>query len=242
MNSTALALQVRDLDVGRDGLPVVRGVDLELRYGEWCALVGPNGCGKTTLLESIAGRLPSLSGSIRIAGHDLSTARRPALRRLGYALPPDQLPGRLTLRECLRLFACLHERDAVAPIVDELLGPWSLRSRLDDSVDQCSLGTRQKLAILLALVADPPLLVLDESFNGLDPRSALILEERLDARLAAGDFAVIMATHALELVRRHAHATVLIDGGRVATRLNRRDIQSAGDGLRELLASRQSAI
>nr|WP_277347513.1 ABC transporter ATP-binding protein [Wenzhouxiangella sp. XN79A] len=171
---------------------------MDLAARDWVALVGPNGCGKTTLLDTVAGRLPPLAGDVRGAGQSLCAAPRNARAALGYALP-----DRLTLRECLRLFTHLHGRVAPPALVDELIAAWSLTPRLDHSVDRSSLGTRQKLGVLLALVGAPRLLVLDESFNGLDPRAALILEDALEDRLRAVNFAVLLATHALELVRRH---------------------------------------
>lgn len=240
MTDAPPVLDLRQLTVGYDAVPVVREIDLTLLRGEWCAVVGPNGCGKSALLNTVAGRLPPLTGDVVLAGHSMRSEPRAARSQLGYALPPDALPERLTLRECLHLFTRLHDRTAPAPIVDELLDGWQLRARLDDSVDQSSLGTRQKLGVLLALVASPSLLVLDESFNGLDPRSTLILEEAIEDRLNASDFGVIMATHALELVRRHASKVILIDDGRIAARFDREQIRAAGDDLRALLASRQS--
>lgn len=234
-------LELKQLSVGYDVLPVLRDVDLTVARGEWCAVVGPNGCGKTALLNTLSGRLPPLAGDVIIAGHSMTASSRHAQSHLGYALAPDALPERLTLRECLNLFTRLHGRDAYAPVVDALLEPWSLRARMNHSVDQSSLGTRQKLGILLALVGAPSLLVLDESFNGLDPRSALVLEEVLEDQLKTSEFGVIMATHALELVRRHASQAVLIDQGRLVARFNRNEIRAAGEGLRDLLASRQTA-
>ena len=83
---------------------------------------------------------------------------------------------------------------------------------LDDFVDTLSLGTRQKLSILLALIGDPALVVLDEAFNGLDPASALVVKRHLRARLHQGA-ALLLATHALDIVEHHAdRAGVLIDG------------------------------
>ena len=232
-------LEVRRLTVGHDHRPVVCDVDLDMAEGDWLALVGPNGCGKTTLLDTMAGRLPPLAGEVRVAGHSLRADPRAARAALGYALPPDALPGRLTLRECLRLFTRLHDRSAPPALIEELIRAWSLSARLDHAVDRSSLGTRQKLGMLLALVGAPRLLVLDESFNGLDPRSALVLEEALEDRLRSGGFAVLLATHALELVRRHARSVVLIDGGRAAARLDRDAVRAAGDRLREVLAAQQ---
>jgi ABC-2 type transport system ATP-binding protein len=239
MTESPPVLDARDLTVGYDVTPIVRSVDLSLQCGEWCALIGPNGCGKSTLLNTIAGRLTPLSGVLHIAGHSIQDAPTRAKSCLGYALPPDALPERLTLRECLRLFTRLHGRQSPAPLVEELIGPWSLRNRLDDSIDQSSLGTRQKLGILLAFVGAPSLVLLDESFNALDPRSALILEEVLEAQVKARELGVMLATHALEMVRRHASLAVLIDNGRVAARLARDELDDIGDGLREELAARQ---
>jgi ABC-2 type transport system ATP-binding protein len=84
---------------------------------------------------------------------------------------------------------------------------------LESFVDTLSLGTRQKLAVLLALVGDPLLIVLDEAFNGLDPASALGLKRHLRARLDRRGGAVLLATHSLDIVEHYAdRAAVLIDG------------------------------
>jgi len=84
---------------------------------------------------------------------------------------------------------------------------------LESFVDTLSLGTRQKLAVLLALVGDPPLIVLDEAFNGLDPASALVLKRHLRARIQRRGGALLLATHSLDIVEHYAdRAAVLIDG------------------------------
>jgi ABC-2 type transport system ATP-binding protein len=84
---------------------------------------------------------------------------------------------------------------------------------LESFVDTLSLGTRQKLAVLLALVGDPKLIVLDEAFNGLDPGSALALKRHLRVRIQRRGGALLLATHSLDIVEHYAdRAAVLIDG------------------------------
>ncbi|MEM7053406.1 MAG: ATP-binding cassette domain-containing protein, partial [Pseudomonadota bacterium] len=90
-------MQTRNLSAGYD-LPVLADVNLELPMGVWWTLLGPNGCGKTTLLDTLAGRLPALSGEVRIDGHAMQDKPISAKRALGYALPPYRLPDRLTGR------------------------------------------------------------------------------------------------------------------------------------------------
>jgi ABC-2 type transport system ATP-binding protein len=87
---------------------------------------------------------------------------------------------------------------------------------LDRFVGAYSLGTRQKLAVLLALLGEPQLLVLDEAFNGLDPASALALKHFLRDRVAAGKCSVLLATHALDIVERYADRAALLLHGRIA--------------------------
>lgn len=81
---------------------------------------------------------------------------------------------------------------------------------MDACVDTCSLGTRQKLCVLLALLGDPTLVLLDEAFNGLDPNSSLVLKQHLHQRLDAGRCSVLLATHALDMIERHADAAGLL--------------------------------
>lgn len=240
-SSAKAVLRARALCVGHDVQPVLQPVDLDVPLGAWWALVGPNGCGKTTLLQTIAGRLRPLSGSVSIDGHDIVDAPDKARAALGYVLAPEQLPGRLTLRECLSVFTAVHGREAAAPAVDALIDAWAFAPRLDDYVDRSSLGTRQKLGVLLALVGEPQLLVMDESFNGLDPASGVILKRFLDAEVRAGRRAVLLATHALDIVEQHADVVLLIDHGRVCARIDRAEIAAHSGSLDALLAARAAA-
>src|SRR6185437_5854066 len=100
----------------------------------------------------------------------------------------------------------------VLQLADEL----RFTSMLDLFVDTCSLGTRQKLAVLCGLLGSPGLIVLDEAFNGLDPASALVLKRHLRARVSDGRCAVVLPTHDLDIVEHYADRAALLLSGKIA--------------------------
>lgn len=193
---------------------VLRGVSLQVARGEWFCLLGPNGVGKSTLLHCIAGRLDPASGEVRISGKSGSAAKR----RLGYACSPEQLPGLLTGRQCMEIYAIAKELERIDADVLALSEDLRFTRFMDAFVDTYSLGARQKLCVLLGLLGDPDLIVLDEAFNGLDPRSSLTLKRHLRERLSADRCGVLLATHSLDIVEHHADAAALLLDGVVAKR------------------------
>lgn len=239
------ALDVVDVHARYGKHEVLRGVSLAVARGQWFCLLGPNGVGKSTLLHCLSGRLVPASGTIRIGGSSLDASPAAAKRRLGYACSPDQLPGLLTGRQCLEVYAYAKQLDAIDGEVTALATELTFMPFLDGFVDTYSLGTRQKLCVLLALLGDPELVVLDEAFNGLDPRSALVLKRHLRDRLAHGRCGVLLATHSLDIVERHADAAALLLDGAIAQRWNADDLErlrtSAPDALENALASAVSA-
>jgi len=208
-------LRVTKVRVAYGDVCVLDGIDLEIARGEFVALIGPNGAGKTTLLHAIAGVAPLRGGNIDIDGHDLASAPRAAKQAIGLAIDPPNLPALLTGRECLALFAGARGLPAIPPATLALGETLSLTSVLDRRIASYSLGMRQKLGIMLGLLGEPPLLLLDEPFNGLDPRSALAFKSHLAAILARGGTSVLLATHALDIAERHATRAVLLMDGRV---------------------------
>jgi ABC-2 type transport system ATP-binding protein len=206
-------LEVCELRAGYGSRTVLENISMVLAAGEWFVLLGPNGCGKSTLLDCVVSRLIPSGGKIRIAGHSLRQASFEAKRQLGYGCAPDVLPALLTVRQCLEVHAAAKELSVIGDDLLILAEELRFTSYLDAFVDTLSLGTRQKLAVLLALVGDPMLIVLDEAFNGLDPASALILKRHLRARIERRGGALLLATHSLDIVEHYAdRAAVLIDG------------------------------
>lgn len=235
------ALQIRSLHAGYDKLVVLSGVDLELARGEWLALLGPNASGKTTLLHCVAGMLIPSAGSICICGHALRQDAVGAKRQLGFGCAPERLPALLTGRQCLEVYAAAKGLAAVDADVLELAGQFAFTDMLDRFVGSYSLGTRQKLAVLLALLGEPALVVLDEAFNGLDPASALVLKKHLRARVSAGRCGVLLATHALDVVERYSDRAVLLLEGRIARQWSRAELEALrampGEGLEAAMAA-----
>jgi ABC-2 type transport system ATP-binding protein len=233
-------LEIVDLHARYGKREVLRGVSLEVALGRWFCLLGPNGVGKSTLLHCVSGRLAPASGTIRITGQLLAAAPAAAKRQLGYACAPEQLPGLLTGRQCLEVYAYAKELGAIDDDVAALAGELKLTPFMDAFVDTYSLGTRQKLCVLLALLGNPALVVLDEAFNGLDPRSSLVLKRHLRDRLGQGRCGVLLATHSLDIVERYADAAALLIDGAIAERWNSDDLArlrtSGADALESALA------
>lgn len=208
-------LRAADLHVSYGDEHVLKGVNLQIASGEFIALIGPNGSGKTTLLHALVGTAPLGRGSVAIGGHDLATAPRQAKSTVGCGIDPAALPALLTGRECLALFAGARGLPEIPSTTFALGETLSLASVLDRRVGSYSLGMRQKLGILLGLLGEPPLLLLDEPFNGLDPRSALAFKQHLLTLVAERGASLLLATHSLDIAEHHASRVVLLMDGKV---------------------------
>jgi ABC-2 type transport system ATP-binding protein len=146
----------------------------------------------------------------------------------------------LTARQCLEVHAGAKGLSAVATELLELAEDLRFLPYLDSFVDTLSLGTRQKLSVLLCLLGDPKLIVLDEAFNGLDPASALVVKRHLRTRLEQQGAALLLATHALDIVEHHADRTGLLFDGRLRHEWSKAEIRSLrqrGLGLDEALVA-----
>lgn len=206
-------LEIRGLRAGYGPRVVLENISITLAPGDWFVLLGPNGCGKSTLLDCVVSRLTPASGEILIGGYSLARNSYEAKLKLGYGCAPDALPSLLTSRQCLEVHAAAKAVGAVGDDLFELADELRFTPYLESFVDTLSLGTRQKLAVLLALVGDPLLIVLDEAFNGLDPASALILKRHLRVRIQRRGGALLLATHSLDILEHYADcAGVLIEG------------------------------
>lgn len=211
-------LDVSDLHLSFGDRSVLAGVDLVIGRGQLLGLVGPNGSGKTSLIRAITGLIAASRGHVRVAGIDVSRDPLTARRQFGYAPDPSRLPNALTGRQALSVTAAARGIVAVPERslrLAERLGasPW-----LDRRVETYSLGTRQKLAILIGLMGDPPLLVLDEVMNGLDPISSHELKLELIERCERDRCGVLLATHGLEIAPTLLTDAVLLNDGRIRHR------------------------
>ncbi|HJL41352.1 MAG TPA: ABC transporter ATP-binding protein [Myxococcales bacterium LLY-WYZ-16_1] len=180
--------------------------------GSTTALLGPNGAGKSTLLWLCSTLGRPTSGEIRVGrwtGADLRRARG----AIGFVAHTSMTYGELTGRENLELFATLSALPRPADVARRWLSAVALEFAADRAAKTYSRGMRQRLALGRALIADPPVLLLDEPFSGLDLASRAQVGELLRARRGAGT--TIVATHDLAQAARLADRAVLLRNGRV---------------------------
>ena len=184
---TSATLTVRDLVAGYErGLPIVRGVSLEVARGEILALLGPNGAGKSTLVRAIAGLVPIESGRVLLEGVDVTARPAHRLVRDGVGLVPqtENVFTHMTVEDHLALAAAAVERKnrrARIAAMYELFPDLAAQRRL--VAGRLSGGQRQMVALARALVPAPRVLLLDEPSAGLAPRLVEAILARLrDAR------------------------------------------------------------
>jgi ABC-2 type transport system ATP-binding protein len=192
-------------------------VDVSFRVaaGEIAALVGPNGAGKTTAMRILAGFLAADAGRVAIAGHVLPAARVAACARLGYLPEAAPLYGEMRVDEYLRFRARLKgvARGAVGERVADVTARLGLLDQRRVLVSRLSRGFRQRVGLADALIATPPVLLLDEPTAGLDPVQMREVRSLL-SDLGEG-CAVLLSSHLLAEVEAVADRVVVLVGGRV---------------------------
>ena len=208
---TGHAVDIRGLTHHFAAGPALRGVDLAVPHGAIYGFLGPNGAGKTTTLRLLLGLLRRQHGTIELFGQTLERHRIAILRRVGSSIETPSVYGHLTAVENLeiwrRMFHCPRRRIADVLAIVDLTGTGSKRA------DQFSLGMKQRLAIAVALLHEPSLLILDEPTNGLDPHGILEMRRLLGALNREQGVTILVSSHILsEIERLVTHVGVIHRG------------------------------
>jgi sodium transport system ATP-binding protein len=176
----------------------VGGISLQVAPGEIYGLLGPNGAGKTTTLRVLAGILAASSGTVSVAGIEVTPRSQEAKRRLGFLTGSTGLYARLTARELLTYFGRLHglPAAAVAARIDWIARVLDFTALLDKRCEALSSGNKQRVSVARAVLHDPPVLILDEPTVGLDVLATRFFREFVRAERDRGK-AVIYSTHYL---------------------------------------------
>ena len=202
---------VRDLSKRYGGVEAVRGVSFAIEAGEIFGLLGPNGAGKTTTLECLGGLREADAGALEVCGLDARKQPREVKQRIGVALQSTALQDKITPREALKLFGAFY-RVRAEPAA--LLARFALTEKADARFDTLSGGQRQRLALALAFVNKPELVLLDEPTTGLDPAARRELHAEI-LQMKRDGHTVLLTTHYLDEAEQLCDRIAIIDRGRV---------------------------
>ncbi|WP_129669606.1 ATP-binding cassette domain-containing protein [Phytoactinopolyspora endophytica] len=215
-NSHTSAIRASGLKKTFKGVTVLDGVDLAVEEGTMLALLGPNGAGKTTTVRILSTLLPFDGGEATIAGYDVRREPDDVRGVMGitgqYASVDEILTGRENLVMIGRLYR--QGKAAARRRADELLAQFDLVDAADRAVRTYSGGMRRRLDLAASLIADPPIIFLDEPTTGLDPRSRQAMWEVIRGLLDSGT-TILLTTQYLEEADQLADRVAVIDDGRI---------------------------
>ena len=219
----------------------VNDISLTIPRGEFFAMLGPNAAGKTTTLKILAGLMKPTSGSARTCGFNVQTQPLEARQRIAYVPDFPFLYDKLTAWEFFRFTGQLFQMaDArIEANAQELIVRFHLADFVNRPLESLSHGTRQRVAIVSALLHDPEVFVIDEPMVGLDPQHARVVKDMLKERSRAG-VTVLVSTHQLSMAEEMADRIGIIHGGKLVAVGNRDELrqQSGSSGqLEEIFLS-----
>jgi ABC-2 type transport system ATP-binding protein len=196
-------------------IAAVSGIDLRVGKGEVLGFLGPNGAGKSTTMKMVTGYLTPTNGRVRILGHDIERETIAAQRAIGYL--PEGAPayGDMTPRQFLAFIAETRgfSGTAAKSRVDAVIAKTELDPVLEQPIDTLSKGFKRRVGLAQAILHDPPVLIMDEPTDGLDPNQKHSVRTLI--RAMAPEKAIIVSTHLLEEVEAICTRAVIIDRGQI---------------------------
>ncbi|OYV68414.1 MAG: hypothetical protein B7Z67_13485, partial [Acidiphilium sp. 21-60-14] len=220
-------LIVNNVSCGYAGKAVVQNVSFEIGFGEWLGLLGANGSGKSTLLRAISGQIPLKTGSITVCGHDLKRAPEKVKSYIGYAVDGEALPENLTGRQYLELLSSIRGCSPTSWPSGNMVELLDFEGWFDEQIGSYSLGTRMKLSISGALLGCPPLIIFDESLNGLDPVANWKIRNILLKLIKSSRQSIILSTHMIQTVEIVCTRAILLDNQTLSFSWDRKEINDA---------------
>lgn len=204
--------QIENLHLSYGAVNAVQDVSFELYEGEILAIVGPNGSGKTSVVECLEGLRKPSGGEVKILGCDPHKHRRQIYNQIGIQLQEVEYPDGIKVKELCQLFSSFYENPVNWKLLLEQFG---LSEKANRMVKKLSGGEKQRLSILLALLPRPKVLILDELTTGLDPEVRRGMWESLKQIRQAGT-TILLVSHYMEEVEYLADRLIYLENGKSA--------------------------
>jgi ABC-2 type transport system ATP-binding protein len=207
-------------------LTAVNDISLTIPRGEFFAMLGPNAAGKTTTLKMLAGLMKPTSGCARVCGFDMQLQPLEARRRIAYVPDYPFLYDKLTAWEFFRFTGQLFQMEnaRIEANAKELIPRFHLTDFVNRPLEGLSHGTRQRVAIVSALLHEPEVFVIDEPMVGLDPQHARVVKDVFKERSLAG-VTMLVSTHQLSIAEEMADRIGIIQGGKLVAVGNREELR-----------------
>ncbi|MGO9571353.1 MAG: ABC transporter ATP-binding protein [Desulfomonilaceae bacterium] len=209
--SDEFAIDVHGMTKRFGELTAVNHIDLQVRKGEICGFLGPNGSGKTTFIRMLCGLLRADEGNGTCLGHNVITESETIKRQVGYMTQSFSFYEDLTIYENLdfvaRMYSTMNRREIVSASVERL----GLKEREHQLARELSGGWKQRLALAACLIHDPKLLLLDEPTAGVDPQARRDFWEEIH-RLAGQGLTFLIATHYMDEAERCHRLAFILNG------------------------------
>jgi ABC-2 type transport system ATP-binding protein len=218
-------IHVRRLTKSYGDVHAVQGIDFEVQSGEIFAMLGPNGAGKSTTVEILEGLRPRDGGDVSVLGIDPARDATRLKSRIGVVLQQTVFPNKIRVREVIELYGRLYNS---RPDTKNLLDRFALGEKANAFYADLSGGQKQKLALILAMINDPPIVFLDEPTTGVDAHSRRAIHDWL-RQLRSEGRTVFLTTHYIHEAEQLADRVAIVARGKV---VRQGTLDEIGSGLR----------
>ena len=208
-------IEVKNLKKQFNTIEAVKGINFQINQSETLALLGPNGCGKTTTIGMLLGLITPTSGSIFINEQELNYKNHQFLSMMNFASPYVELPKKLTVLENLKVYGRMYLIKNLKDKIDQLVEDLNLKSFLNKRTGELSSGQKNRVSLAKSLINDPKILLLDEPTASLDPDTGDYVRSYLEKYKQENDISILLASHNMDEVTRLSDDVLMMKEGQI---------------------------
>jgi len=208
-------IEVKNLKKQFNTIEAVKGINFQINQNETLALLGPNGCGKTTTIGMLLGLITPTSGNIFINEQELNYKNHQFLSIMNFASPYVELPKKLTVLENLKVYGRMYLIKNLKDKIDQLVEDLNLKSFLNKRTGELSSGQKNRVSLAKSLINDPKILLLDEPTASLDPDTGDYVRSYLEKYKQENDISILLASHNMDEVTRLSDDVLMMKDGQI---------------------------
>ena len=208
-------IEVKNLKKQFNTIEAVKGIDFQIEQNETLALLGPNGCGKTTTIGMLLGLIAPTSGNIFINEQELNYKNHQFLSIMNFASPYVELPKKLTVLENLKVYGRMYLIKNLKDKIDQLVEDLNLKPFLKKRTGELSSGQKNRVSLAKSLINDPQILLLDEPTASLDPDTGDFIRTFIEDYQKNNPISILLASHNMDEVKRLCDHILMMKEGNI---------------------------